>query len=100
MRGMRTTRRRGRYALAVVLSAALAAATACANDGGKKSGTEKITLTVDDFGTFGYQTTTRGNPVYLQYVPRTLAYARETLAAHPRFAQLREVLAGLLPELA
>lgn len=55
MRGMRTTRRRGRYALAVVLSAALAAATACADDSGKKSGTEKITLTVDDFGTFGYQ---------------------------------------------
>ena len=25
-------------------------------------------------GTFGYQTTTRGNPVYIQYIPRTLRY--------------------------
>ena len=24
-------------------------------------------------GTFGFQTTTRGNPVYIQYIPRTLA---------------------------
>ncbi len=32
-------------------------------------------------GTFGYQTTTRSNPVYMQYVPRTLSYVRRTLAA-------------------
>ena len=37
-------------------------------------------------GTFGYQTTTRGNPVYIQYMPRTLRYARTTLARHDRFA--------------
>lgn len=57
MRGMRITRHRGRFALAVVLSTALAAATACAGDGGKKADGSggKITLTVDDFGTFGYQ---------------------------------------------
>ena len=30
-------------------------------------------------GTFGYQTTARGNPVYVQYIPRTLRYARENL---------------------
>ncbi|WP_433183445.1 ABC transporter substrate-binding protein [Actinoallomurus sp. CA-150999] len=51
--------RRGRVgALAIVLSAALAAATACSGDDGKSdsnSANEKITLTVDDFGTFGYQ---------------------------------------------
>ena len=29
-------------------------------------------------GTFGYQTTTRRNPVYIQYMPRTLEYARPT----------------------
>jgi cellobiose transport system substrate-binding protein len=53
---MRVIRHRGRFALAMVLSAALAAATACAGDDGKSSaGDEKITLTVDDFGTFGYQ---------------------------------------------
>ena len=28
-------------------------------------------------GTFGYQTATRRNPVYIQYIPRTLRYARD-----------------------
>ena len=32
-------------------------------------------------GTFGFQTTTRANPVYMQYMPRTLAYVRSNLAA-------------------
>ena len=31
-------------------------------------------------GTFGFQTTTRGNPVYIQYIPRTLNY----VAGQPR----------------
>ena len=39
-------------------------------------------------GTFGYQTTARGNPVYIQYMPRTLRYARSTLVHYPRFARL------------
>ncbi len=56
---MRITRHRGRTtALAIVLSTALAATAACSGDDGKanaQSGDEKITLTVDDFGTFGYQ---------------------------------------------
>ena len=34
-------------------------------------------------GTFGYQTTARGNSVYIQYIPRTLNYARENLQAVP-----------------
>jgi N-acetylmuramate 1-kinase len=51
-------------------------------------------------GTFGYQTTTRTNPVYIQYIPRTLTYVRENLAAaSPRFGLLRELLAGLIKEL-
>jgi N-acetylmuramate 1-kinase len=50
-------------------------------------------------GTFGYQTVTRGNPVYIQYIPRTLAYVRANLAKYPRFARLRELLAGLIEEL-
>src|SRR6478735_2337815 len=37
-------------------------------------------------GTFGYQTATRRNPVYIQYIPRTLRYARVNLAKYPRFA--------------
>ena len=56
---MRVIKHRGQIALAMVLSAALAAATACAGDGDKKGSDGgsggKITLTVDDFGTFGYQ---------------------------------------------
>jgi aminoglycoside/choline kinase family phosphotransferase len=50
-------------------------------------------------GTFGFQTTARGNPVYMQYIPRTLRYARRTLAAYPRFARLRNILGGLVDEL-
>src|SRR5678809_1302629 len=30
-------------------------------------------------GTFGYQTTTRANPVYIQYIPRTIRYVRTNL---------------------
>ena len=30
-------------------------------------------------GTFGFQTTSRGNPVYIQYIPRTLAYVRSNM---------------------
>ena len=50
-------------------------------------------------GTFGYQRSTRGNPVYIQYIPRTLASAADNLVRHDRFAPLREVLAAHLPEL-
>jgi hypothetical protein len=50
-------------------------------------------------GTFGYQTTTRHNPVYIQYIPRTLNYARMTLEKYPRFARLRELLAAHVDEL-
>jgi len=51
-------------------------------------------------GTFGYQTITRQNPVYIQYMPRTLRYARTNLAKYPRFARLRELLAVHVEELA
>ncbi len=50
-------------------------------------------------GTFGYQTAARGNTVYIQYIPRTLNYVRENLAAYPRFGRLRELLAGLIKEI-
>ena len=50
-------------------------------------------------GTFGYQTITRRNPVYIQYIPRTLRYLRTNLARYPRFTQLREILAEYLEEL-
>ncbi|HEY7290874.1 MAG TPA: phosphotransferase [Vicinamibacterales bacterium] len=50
-------------------------------------------------GTFGYQTTTRQNPVYIKYVPRTLRYVRTNLARQPRFARLRAVLSAHIDEL-
>ena len=50
-------------------------------------------------GTFGHQTTARANPVYIQYMPRTLNYVRENLKQYPRFARLGELLATHLPEL-
>ena len=50
-------------------------------------------------GTFGFQTTSRGNTVYIQYIPRTLSYARANLARHERFGRLRDVLAEHLEEL-
>jgi aminoglycoside/choline kinase family phosphotransferase len=50
-------------------------------------------------GTFGYQTMTRRNTVYIQYMPRTLHYARANLEKYPRFARLRELLAGPIEEL-
>ena len=51
-------------------------------------------------GTFGFQTTSRGNPVYIQYIPRTLSYARANLARYERFSRLRSLLADHLEELA
>jgi N-acetylmuramate 1-kinase len=49
-------------------------------------------------GTFGYQTTARRNPVYIQYIPRTLRYVRNNLQNQPRFARLRDLLATHVEE--
>jgi hypothetical protein len=50
-------------------------------------------------GTFGFQTTTRGNPVYIQYIPRTLSYVKANLTKYAQFAGLHAVLAEYVPEL-
>jgi len=50
-------------------------------------------------GTFGFQTMTRRNPVYLQYIPRTLRYVRDNLQKYPRFARLNELLAAHIDEM-
>lgn len=50
-------------------------------------------------GTFGFQTIARGNPVYIQYIPRTLTYVRANLERYPRFGRLRELLARHVDEL-
>ena len=49
-------------------------------------------------GTFGYQTMTRRNSVYIQYMPRTLRYARTNLDKYPRFARLRDLLGRHIEE--
>ena len=49
-------------------------------------------------GTFGYQTTARRNPVYIQYIPRTLRYVRDNLDHLPQFGRLRDLLAAHVDE--
>ena len=49
-------------------------------------------------GTFGYQTTARRNPVYIQYIPRTLRHVRTNLEQLPRFGRLRELLSAHVEE--
>jgi aminoglycoside/choline kinase family phosphotransferase len=49
-------------------------------------------------GTFGYQTTTRRNPVYIQYIPRTLRYVRDNLDQLAEFARVRDLLGSLVEE--
>jgi N-acetylmuramate 1-kinase len=49
-------------------------------------------------GTFGYQTTARRNPVYIQYIPRTLRYVRDNLENLPEFARIRGLLATHVEE--
>lgn len=50
-------------------------------------------------GTFGYQGAVKGSPVYLPYIPRTLANARRNLARYPELSGLRRALAHHLEEL-
>jgi aminoglycoside/choline kinase family phosphotransferase len=49
-------------------------------------------------GTFGYMATVRQNPIYLQYVPRTLVNARRNLLRHSELAGLHRVLARHVEE--
>jgi aminoglycoside/choline kinase family phosphotransferase len=50
-------------------------------------------------GTFGYQTTVRANPVYIQYMPRTIRSARAGLDRYRRFDRLREILSARIDEI-
>jgi N-acetylmuramate 1-kinase len=50
-------------------------------------------------GTFGYQTAARQNPVYIQYIPRTLRYVQQNMAKYARFGRLRDLLAPHIEEL-
>ncbi len=50
-------------------------------------------------GTFGFMATVRQNPVYLQYIPRTIEHARHNLARYPELERLWRTLARHVPEL-
>jgi N-acetylmuramate 1-kinase len=50
-------------------------------------------------GTFGFQTISRANTVYIQYMPRTLRHVRANFDRHERFGRLRQILAEHLEEL-
>jgi aminoglycoside/choline kinase family phosphotransferase len=55
--------------------------------------------TLKALGTFGYQTTVRGTPVYVRYMPRALGHARAALRTVPGMDRLTRVLAAHVPEL-
>ena len=49
-------------------------------------------------GTFGFMATVRQNPVYLQYVPRTLEHTRKNLSRYPELERLWRTLVRHVPE--
>jgi hypothetical protein len=49
-------------------------------------------------GTFGYQTTARRNPVYIQYIPRTMRYVKDNLDRLTEYGRIRELLSSLVDE--
>ena len=50
-------------------------------------------------GTFGYMAVVRRNPVYLPYIPGTLAHVKRNLSRHPQLAALASVLRRHIEEL-
>jgi N-acetylmuramate 1-kinase len=50
-------------------------------------------------GTFGYQAAVRENPVYIQYIPRTLQHVKRNAEREPRFGRLRELLGTAIEEI-
>jgi N-acetylmuramate 1-kinase len=50
-------------------------------------------------GTFGYQTLAKRNPVYIQYMPRTLRYVRNNLQRYSSLGRLHDLLAAHVDEL-
>jgi len=50
-------------------------------------------------GTFAFQSVVQGNDRYLDCIPRTLGYVKNTFARHPELKSLQDSLAGIIPEL-
>jgi aminoglycoside/choline kinase family phosphotransferase len=59
-----------------------------------------VQRTLKALGTFGYMATVRDNPVYLPYMPRTLAHARHVLSRYPELERLWRTLGDRIEELA
>jgi aminoglycoside/choline kinase family phosphotransferase len=59
-----------------------------------------VQRTLKALGTFGYMATVRQNPVYLPYIPRTLAHARRILSRYPELERLWRTLGSHVEELA
>jgi aminoglycoside/choline kinase family phosphotransferase len=76
-----------------------AAAPAAAAEFRRRFDMMSIQRNLKALGTFGHQTTSRNNPVYIQYIPRTLSYVRTNLERYPRFGRLHEILGGLVAQL-
>jgi N-acetylmuramate 1-kinase len=51
---------------------------------------------IKDLGTFGYMATVRGRADYLDYVPRTLAFIRQTLAGSRRWHAIHPLMERLV----
>jgi aminoglycoside/choline kinase family phosphotransferase len=77
----------------------VAGATANVGEFKRRFGLMALQRNLKALGTFGFQTAARANPVYLQYIPRTLTYARANMERHSRFGRLRELLSAHLDEL-
>jgi aminoglycoside/choline kinase family phosphotransferase len=65
----------------------------------KRFDTMALQRNMKALGTFGYQAAVRNNPVYTQYIPRTLRHIEQTLGKHDRFAAFANDLSAHLGEL-
>jgi aminoglycoside/choline kinase family phosphotransferase len=59
-----------------------------------------VQRTLKALGTFGFMSSVRRNPVYLPYMPRTLAHARRLLSRHRELERLWRTLGRHVEELA
>jgi N-acetylmuramate 1-kinase len=78
---------------------ALKGHTACEREFRARFDLMAVQRNLKALGTFGFQTTSKRNPVYIQYIPRTLRYVRDTLERYPRFGRLHEVLSLYIEQL-
>jgi aminoglycoside/choline kinase family phosphotransferase len=77
---------------------ALKGQTECADEFRQRFDLMALQRNLKALGTFGFQTTARRNPVYIQYIPRTLHYVRVNLDNLPQFDRLADLLAAHVEE--